>query len=162
MPSGFDAHLAPGLTRKVCQTVLFHHDLVGSARISESCRTRRHRLLNVFQHLRTHWHSYLLSDFVPHTSCQRGRNHHPFLKKPTLFHCATVFGCVSSGSCHERTVYQCLHEDHCSTPAERDNQERDWFLNCSRVEKHSNCSSFWKFVCHQSSFCHVGVVLQLQ
>ena len=29
-------------TRKVCQTMLFHPDFVGSARISESCRSSRH------------------------------------------------------------------------------------------------------------------------
>ena len=36
-----------------------------------------------------------------------------------------MFGCVSSGSCQERTVYQCLREDHSSTPAERDGQETE-------------------------------------
>ena len=46
--SRFDAHLAPGLTRKVCPTVLFHPDLIGSARISERWRTSRHQPLNVF------------------------------------------------------------------------------------------------------------------
>ena len=30
-------------------------------------------------------------------------------------------------------------------------KNQNWFLNCTRVEKHSNCSSFWKFICHQSS-----------
>ena len=66
--------------------------------------------------------------------------------------CATVFDCVSSGSCQERTVSQCLREDHSRTPAERDNQETSWvFLNLTRMEKHSNCPSFWKFECHQSS-----------
>ena len=33
-------------SKKVCQTVLFHHDSIGSARIFECCRTSRHRLLN--------------------------------------------------------------------------------------------------------------------
>ena len=42
MSSRFDAHLAPGLARKVCQTVLFHYELIGSARISECCRTSKH------------------------------------------------------------------------------------------------------------------------
>ena len=83
--SRFDAHLAPGLTRKVCQTVLFHHDLIGSARISECCRTSKHRLLNVFQHLRTRWHLQLLSYFVTHTSCRQRRNQHPSDKEQTLF-----------------------------------------------------------------------------
>ena len=30
-------------------------------------------------------------------------------------------------------------------------KRQNWFLNGTRVEKHSNCSSFWKFACHQSS-----------
>ena len=85
MSSGFDAHLAPGLIRKVCQIVLFHHDLIGSAWISERCKTSRHRLINVFQHLRTHWHVHLLSDFTTHSRCRQGRNHRPFDKEKTLF-----------------------------------------------------------------------------
>ena len=98
-------HPTPGLTRKMCQIVLFHHDLIGSALISERCRTSRHL--------------YLLSDFITHSSCRHGRNHRPFLPF------ATVCGYVSSGSCQERTVFQCLHEDHSSTPAERDGQETE-------------------------------------
>ena len=31
------AHLAPGLTRKVCQTVLFHHDLVRKEQCTGVC-----------------------------------------------------------------------------------------------------------------------------
>ena len=57
------------------------HDLIGSAKISECCKTSRRRLLNVFQHLRLQ----LLSDFVTHTSCHQGRNQHPFEKEQTLF-----------------------------------------------------------------------------
>ena len=124
MSSGFNTHLTPGLTRKMCHTVLFHHDLVGSAWISERCKTSRHRLLNVFQHLWSHWHLYLLSDFITHSSCRRRRNHRSFHKEQTL-PCATVCGYVSSGSCQERTVFQYLHEDHFSTPAERDGQETE-------------------------------------
>ena len=45
---------------------------------------------------------------------------------PNSLPCATVFACVSSGSCQERTVHQCLHEEHPSTPAERDNQETEF------------------------------------
>ena len=56
-----------------------------SARLSECCKTSRHRLLNVFQHLRTHWHLQLLSDFVTYTSCRRGRYQHPFDKEQTFF-----------------------------------------------------------------------------
>ena len=36
-------------------------------------------------------------------------------------------GFVSSGSCQERTVFQYLHEDHSSTPAERDDVSRYQF-----------------------------------
>ena len=49
------------------------------------------------------------------------------------------------------SVHQCLREDHSSTPAEQDNQETRWYLNLTRMEKHSNCPSFCKFECHQSS-----------
>ena len=130
--------------------LLFHHDLIGSAWISERCRTSRHRLLNVFQHLRTHWHLYLLSDFITHSSCRQGRNHRPFDKEHTLFVqlCVAAFrlGLVKkeqcSSICKKITPVLLLSET-----AKRQN----WFLNCTRVEKHSNCSSFWKFEFHQSS-----------
>ena len=107
--SRFDTHLTPRLTREVCPTVLFHHDLIGSGWISESCKTGRHRLLIVFQHLWSHWHLYLLRDFITHSSCRQGRNH-----------------------------------------------RSNWFLHCTRVQKHLICSSFWKFVCHQSPSVVLG------
>ena len=44
-------------------------------------------------------------------------------------------------------MFQYLREDHSSSLGKRQN----WFLKCTRVEKNSNCSSFWKFVCLQSS-----------
>ena len=73
-----------GLTRKMCQIVLIHHDLIGSARISERCKTGRHRLFNVFQHLWSHWHLYLLSDSITYSCCCQERNLRPFDKK-TIF-----------------------------------------------------------------------------
>ena len=94
--------------------------------------------------LERHRDSHQLSPRVPSASLWQRTNSLP---------CATVFGrVVCLDSCQERTVYMCLREDHSSTPAERDNQEReDRFLNLTRMEKHSNCPSFWKFECHQSS-----------
>ena len=62
-----------------------------------------------------------------------------------------MFDCVSSGSCQERTVFQCLHKGHSCTLLSETTKRQDGFLNRTRVEKHSNCPSFWKFVCHQSS-----------
>ena len=115
--SRFDAHLAPRLTRKVCQTVLLH-DLIGSSKIFECCRTSRHRFL-----LR---HSHQLSTRAQPTSLWQRTSSLP---------CATVFGCVSSGSCQERIVHQCLREDHSSTPTERDNQETRWVFWTSHAWK---------------------------
>ena len=145
--SRFDAHLAPGLTRKVCQTVLFHHDLIWSVRISECCRTSRHRLLNVFQHLRTHWplerlrHAHQLSD--------KGATNIPVTKNKLSSLCNCVWLCfvwILSGKnsvpVSEITPVPLLSET---------NKRQNWFRNCTRVEKHSNCSSFWKHVCHQAS-----------
>ena len=146
-----DAHLAPRLTRKVCQTVLFHHDLIGSARLSECCRTSTHRLLNVFQHLRPHWHLQLLSDFVTYTSCRQGRYQHPFDKEQTLF---IVQLCLAVFRLDLVRKEQCTSVCTKITPVPLLNdttKRQNWFLNCTRVEKHSNCSSFWKFVCHHSS-----------
>ena len=61
-------------------------DCVVPSRSDREClETGRYRLLNVFQHLRTHWHLYLLSDFITHSSCRQGRNHRPFDKEQTLF-----------------------------------------------------------------------------
>ena len=49
-------------------------------------------------------------------------------------------------------MYLCQLADHSSTPAERDNQEREnGFLNIARMEKHSDCPSFWKFESYQMS-----------
>ena len=135
----------------------------GSARISESCRTSKHRLLNVFQHLRTHRHLQLLSDFVTHTSCQQGRNHHPFDKEQTLF---LVQMCLAVFRLDLVRKEQCTNVCTMITPVallSETTKRQNWFLNWTRVEKHSNCSSFWKFVCHQSSSVMlVGVVLHLQ
>ena len=78
----------------MCQIVFFHHDLIGSARISERCKTGKHRLLNVFQHLWSHSHLYLLSDFITHSTCRQGRNHRPFDREQSLFLvqlCAATF-----------------------------------------------------------------------
>ena len=78
----------------MCQTVLFHHDSIGSARIFQYCRTTKHRLLNVFQHLWTNRNLQLLNDFVTHTTCHEKHNQHPFDKEQTLFLaqlCLTVF-----------------------------------------------------------------------
>ena len=157
-----DAHLAPGLTRKVCHTVQFHHELIGSAKISECCSTSRHRLLNVFQHLRTHRHLQLLSDFVTHTSCRQGRYQHPFDKEQTLFLSATVFGCVSSGSCQEKNSVPVSARRSPSTPAERDNQETDLV---SELHTHGKALVLIVLleVCTPPSFLrHVGVELHLQ
>ena len=64
----------------------------------------------------------------------------------TSLPCATVFGIVRqeqcTSVCTKITPVLMLSET---------TKRQNWFLNCTRVEKHSNCSSFWKFVCHQSS-----------
>ena len=158
--SRFDAHLAPGLTRKVCQTVLFHHDLIGSARISECCRTSKHRLLNVFQHLRTHRHLQLLSDFVTHTSCRQGRHQHPFDKEQTLSFvqlCFTVF----LQELVRKEQYQCQHEDDSSTPAERDNQETELVSELHTRGKSLELSVLLGVYMSPVVLRHVGVELHL-
>ena len=50
-------------------------------------------------------------------------------------------------------MYLCLHEDHSSALVERDNQEIETELvsELHAWQKHSNCPSFWMFICHQSS-----------
>ena len=84
-------------------------------------------------------------------SCHQGRHQHPLDKEHTLFlvqlrlavlgldlvrkeQCACI--------CTKITPILLLSET-----AKRD----DGFLNIVRMEKNSNCPSFWKFVCHQSS-----------
>ena len=142
--------------------VLFHHDLIGSARISVNCRTSRHRLLNVFQHLRTHRHLQLLTDYVTHTSCRQRAQPTSLSQRTNSLPCAAVFSYISSGSCQERTVYQCLHEEHSSTPAERDNQEREFVS-----ELHTRGKALELFVLLEVCLSpvvlrRVGVVLHLQ
>ena len=74
--------------------------LVGSARITESCRTSRHR--SAPQRLQASSDPLAFvtlgatSSLTP--AVDKGRNHHPFDKERTSLPCATVFGCVSSGS----------------------------------------------------------------
>ena len=83
------------------------------------------------------------------------------LKTKNKLSCATVFGCVSSGSCQERTAYQCLREDHSSTPAERDNQEAEL-----GSEPHTHGKTLELFVLLEVCMSpvvlrHVGVELHL-
>ena len=145
VPSGFDA---PGLIRKMCQIVLFQHDLIGSAWISERCRTSRHRILNVFQYLRTHWHLYFLSDFITHSSCRQGRNHRPFDKEQTFlvqlrvatFRLGLVQKEQCASICTKITPVPLLSETA---------KRQDWFLHCTRGEKYSDCSSFWNRLGHK-------------
>ena len=141
MSSRFDTHLTPGLTRKICQIVLFHHDLVGSAWISQRCRTGRHRIHNVFQHLWSHWHLYLLSDFITHSNCRQGRNHRPFDKEQTLF---LVQLCVCMFRLGHVWKEQCSNICTKITPVpllSETAKKQNWFLNCRRLEKHSNLST---------------------
>ena len=93
----------------------------------------------------------LLSDFVTHTICRQGRNQHPFDKEQTLFLvqlCLAVFRLAlvkkeqCTSVCTKITPVPLLSET---------TLRQNWFLTCTRVEKHSNCKSFKKFVCHQSS-----------
>ena len=60
------------------------------------------------------------SDFITQSSCRQGRNHRPLDKGQTLF---LVQLCVATF--RTDLVRQCLHEDHSSTPAERDGQETE-------------------------------------
>ena len=112
--------------------------------------------------LRTHWHLQLLSDFVTQTSCRQGRNQHPFDKEQTLFLVQNAFGCVSSGSCLERTMYQCLHEDHSSTPAERDGQETKLVCELHTLGKALELFVLLEVCMSPVVLRHVGVELHLQ
>ena len=72
-----------------------------------------------------------------------------------------MFGYFSSGSCQERKVFQCLHEDHSSTPAERDGQETKLVS-----ELHTRGKALEVFVLLEDCmspvvFRHVGVVLHM-
>ena len=131
--------------------MLFHHDSVGKARIFECCRTSRHRLLNTIQHLRTNRHLQLLSGFVTHSSCRQGRNQHHLDKEQTVF---LVRPCLTVFRLDLVRKEQCTSVCAKITPVpvlSNTTKRQDGFLNLTRVEKHSNCPSFWKFECHQSS-----------
>ena len=108
----------------MCLTVLIQHDSTRSAWIFECCRTGWHRFLSIFQRLSSNHHLYLLIDFITHSSCRQGRNHCPFDKEQTLFLEQLCLAVFRVEACQERTVHQCLHEDHYSTPAERDKREK--------------------------------------
>ena len=84
------------------------------------------------------------------TSVTLERHRHSHQLSTNTFPCATVFGCVVSRSCQERTMYLSLGENHSGTAAEREKTKRDdGFLNLARIEKHASCPSFWKFECYQ-------------
>ena len=114
--------LHQSLPRKVCQTVQFHHDLIGSAKVSESCRTRKHRLLIVFKDLRTHWRLQLL-ERLRHS--HQGRNQHPlFLVQLCLavFRQDLVKKKQCTSVCTKITPVLLLSET---------NKRQNWFLNCT-------------------------------
>ena len=97
--------------------------------------TSRHRLLDVFQHLRTLEHLQLLSDFVTHTSCRQGRNQHPFDKEQTLF---LVQLCLAVFRLDLAKKEQCINVCTKITPVpllRETTKRQNWFLNCSRLDK---------------------------
>ena len=73
-----------------------------------------------------------------------------------------MFGFVSFGSCQERTVRQCLHEDHSSTPAERDNQEKELVSELHTLGKALELLVFPEICVSPVVLRHVGVELHLQ
>ena len=116
----------------------------------------RASILDVFQHLRTHRHLQLLSDFVTHTCCRQGRNQHPSDKEQTLFLVQLCLAVLYLGLVKKE---QCTSVCTKITPVpllSKTTKRQNWFLNCTRVEKDSNCSCLWKFVCHQSSSVMLG------
>ena len=127
----------------------------GSESVSH-CAVLHH---NVFQHLRTHRHLQFPSNFATHTSCRQGRNQHPFDKEQTLFH---VQLCSAKFRLDFVKREQCTSVCTKITPVSLLSERQNWFLNCTRVERHSNCSSFWKFCMSPVVLLHVGVELHLQ
>ena len=131
MSSGFDALLAPGLTRKVCQIVLFHPDLVGSARISESLQKEQ---ASAPQRLPAS------ADSLAFVTLERLRHSHqlstraqPSLTKNKLFLaqlCLAVFRLdlvrkeLCTSVCTKITSIPLLSET---------TKRQNWFLNCTRV-----------------------------
>ena len=101
-----------------------------------------------------------------HTSCRQRGNHHPFDKEQTLF---LVQLCLAVFRLDLVRKEQCTSVCTKITPVlllSETTKRQNWFLNYTRVEKHSNCSSFWSFplvVCMSPvALRHVGVVLHLQ
>ena len=73
-------------------------------------------------------------------------------KLSSLYNCVRLcFVSVLSGKNSKRTVFQFCTKITPGPLLSETAKRQNWFLNCTRVEKHSNCTSFWKFVCHQSS-----------
>ena len=121
----------------------------------------RASILDVFQHLRTHRHLQLLSDFVTHTCCRQGRNQHPFDKEQTLFLVQLCLAVLYLGLVRKE---QCTNVCTKITPVpllSDTTKRQNWFLNCKRVEKHSNCSVLLEVCMSPVVLRHVGVEVHL-
>ena len=108
----------------MCQTVLFHHDSIGIAWIFECCRTTRHPHRSTFadqsasvtlERLR---HSHQLST---------RRHQHPFYKEQTFFLVQLCFAVLCLNYVKKESVPVSARRSS-NTPAERDNQGREWFF----------------------------------
>ena len=58
--------------------------------------------------------------------------------------------------CQESGVYLCLREDHSSTPAERDNKEREWFFENRTCGKALELSILLEVCMSPNVLRHVG------
>ena len=137
MSSGFNAHLAPGLTRKVCQECQDLRELQDE-QVSAPQRLPASADPLAFATLDRLRHSHQLSTRAQPTS-------------QTLF---LVQLCLAVFRLDLVKKEQCTSVCTKNTPVlllSETTKRQNLFLNCTRLEKHSNCWSFWKFVCHQSS-----------
>ena len=158
--SGFDAHLAPGLTRKVCQIVVPSRsdracqDLWALQDEEASAPQRLPASADslAFVALEPLCHSLQLSSRAQPSSLWQRTNSLP---------CATVCGYVSSGSSQERTVFQYLREDHSSAPAERDGQETELVSALHTRGKALELFVLLEVCMSPGVLRHVGVVLHL-
>ena len=159
--SGFDTHLAPGLTRKMIQIVLFSITIwsgvpgslsvAGRASIGSSTSSSICGPIGICN-------SWATSSLTP--AVVKGATSVPLTKNKLSSLCNYVasfrLGLVKkeqcSNICTKITPIHLLSET-----AKRLN----WFLNFTRVDKYSNCSSFWKFCLSPVVLRHVGVLFHL-
>ena len=126
-PREFDAHFAPRQTREMCQTVLI------PARFDQECldlRVLQDETASVPPHLPTlvgqsasvtlerHRHS--------HQPSPKGAISFPLTKNKRSSLCNCVWRCCVLNSVRKEKCTLWQLEGHSNTPAERDNQEREW------------------------------------